>query len=332
MAKVKNKSYALTLDLGKDSSKAIGMDTNDILNPASLKKVIFKTKQYDLKDGDIDVQGDSYKVVYNNESYIIGEQGTKRSYITSKTSALHQICAYTAITRYLEPNTTDNEVNIVLACPVSVLKTDEAKEKYKELIRGNGIINIEVNDMSYGFTINDITLKAESSGIIYLEPDLFKNQKVLVVDFGGLNMTVTLFTDKVCANPDTDRFLEEHGSVALYNIASEKLTAYRDGNFVDAKDAELALNRGYLLDYGKKDLKSIEVLENAKQKYFNKACDLIAQHGIQFRDLDKIIFIGGTSNYLKDQISQLGNGFITDNSQWSSIEGLFKIATKKYVK
>lgn len=327
------KKYVLTLDAGKDSVKATGISVEDEIESLDeAKKICFKTRTYDLKKGYIDVQGNSHKVVFNNKELIVGEQGNDRSFNTSKTEFLHQISAYTAITQFLKPNTKDNVIDLGLACPITVLKSDSAKKEYKELIKGRGPIKITVNDKKYEFTINDVLLKAEGSGILYLAPELFRKKKVAVVDFGGLNMTVTIFNDGTCVNPETDRFAEEHGQIALVNLLVSELTAYKDGNIVPYNVAEEALDRGYMLKGGKKDEKSIEAIDRAKKKFIDIAKTKLDSHGVNIDYLDNVIFIGGTTEHLKEQIATIEHSKTTDNSQWATAQGIFKVALKKFKK
>lgn len=326
------KNIITSLDAGKDSVKLMGSLVEEAANVKNIKKVHLKTKTFDLKQSYIEVQGNSFKVEYDGQEVIVGEQGTNRSLATSKTDSIHQIAAYTAITQLLEPETKDNHISIVLACPISVLRSDDAKAEYKELIKGDGPISIKVNDKDYTFTIDNIMLKAEGSGILYLVPEQFKDKKVIVIDFGGLNMTVTLYTNGVVANPDTDRFIEEYGAIKLVNTVKDELSAYKKGNLVEFEIAEKALNEGYLLDYGKPDAKSAEAINKAKERFFNEALKKIAMHGMDLSTLDSAIFVGGTSIHLEKCIDSLPNGYIASNSQWATAEGLYKIAVKKYAK
>lgn len=325
------KKYIISLDPGKDSVKSMGIEHGTKIETLEeVKKVCFKTKTYDLKKGYIDVQGNSHKVEFNDQELIVGEQGNDRSFNTSKTEPLHQISAYTAITQFLEPETKDNKIDITLACPITVLRSEKAKQEYKNLIKGDGPINITVNDKKYEFEINNILLKAEGSGILYLAPELFRNKKVIIIDFGGLNMSVTLLTNGTCVNPEKDRFAEEFGSIELINKIANDLTAYKKGNIVSFADAEIALECGYLKDYGRPDKNSIQIIKETKEKFFKEACTKIASRGINISYLDTIIFVGGTTMHFHDLISDLPNGYITDNSQWATTEGLFKVALKKY--
>lgn len=322
--------YVMALDAGKYAVKAIGRNSKGLTS--DIKKVNIRTKIYELKNGYIDAEGKSYKVVFNGEELIVGEQGETKSYETSKTLFIHKVCTYTAITQFLEPDTKGNKINMVLACPISVLKVEKAKQEYKDFIKGNGIIEINVDDKDYSFEISNVMIKAEGSGIVYLSPHLFKNKKIGVVDFGGLNFTFSLYTDGICMSPSSDRFVEEFGAIKLINYVADDLTGYKRGNIVKFEVAERALNVGYLSNFGQIDKGSQEVIEESKNRFFDEACDQISRHGFRIEELDGLVFIGGTTQKLVEAITKkIPNSFITADPQWSTVEGLYKVAYKKYI-
>lgn len=322
--------YIMALDAGKYAVKAIGRNSKGLTS--DIKKVNIRTKIYELKNGYIDAEGKSYKVVFNGEELIVGEQGETKSYETSKTLFIHKVCTYTAITQFLEPDTKDNKISMVLACPISVLKVEKAKQEYKDFIKGSGIIEINVDDKDYSFEISNVMIKAEGSGIVYLSPHLFKNKKIGVVDFGGLNFTFSLYTDGICMSPSSDRFVEEFGAIKLINYVADDLTGYKRGNIVKFEVAERALNVGYMSNFGQIDKESQEVIEESKNRFFDEACDQISRHGFRIEELDGLVFIGGTTQKLVEAITKkIPNSFITADPQWSTVEGLYKVAYKKYI-
>jgi len=322
--------YVLSLDAGKYAVKVMGRNAKGLTS--DIKKVNIRTKIYELKNGYIDAEGKSHKVIFNGEELIVGEQGETKSYETSKTLFIHQICTYTAITQFLEPDTKDNKINMVLACPISVLKVEKAKQEYKDFIKGAGNIEINVDDKNYSFEISNIMIKAEGSGIVYLSPHLFKNKKIGVVDFGGLNFTFSLYTDGVCMSPSSDRFVEEFGAIKLTNYVADDLSGYKRGNIVKFDAAERALDVGYLSNFGQIDKGSQEIIEESKNRFFDEACNEINRHGFRIEELDGLVFIGGTTQKLVEAITnKIPNSFITADPQWSTVEGLYKVAYKKYI-
>jgi len=323
------RKYALSADIGKYETDLVGRNINE--SEDDIKKVHLRTKMYDLSDGEIDLEGRSYRIDINNKSYIIGEQGQDKSYDTSKTNELHQISCYVAITRYLEPETKGNKISMVLACPLSVIRLSNAKEEYKQLIKGNGEIHVVVNNKNYYFEIENIMLKAEGSGITFLEPDRFLGKNVLVLDLGGLNLGISLYRNKVCKNED--RHIEECGTDKLISFVSEQLTEYRKGNLVDDDTCEAALKNGGLKKDGELDMDSISYIQKAKCKYFNEVMKQVKKHKIDINNLDEIIFVGGTTHHIKSIISkEIKHSYIPSKPQWCTAEGLYKIAIKKYGK
>lgn len=321
--------YIISLDVGKHETKAIGRNASG--SEEDIKRVHFRTKQYDLADGYIDLEGNSYKVKYNDKEFIIGDQGETKSYETSKTNELHLLAAYTALTQFLEPSTKDNKIYLSLACPLSVLKIEEAKEEYKNFIKGNGIIDIEINDNKYSFEIVDVIIKAEGSGLVYTQPDIFKDKTVLVVDLGGLNMGLALYKNKVCS--PSNRYPEEFGSDELTNITREELIKCKKGNIVSTEQTETALDIGYMTKDGKPIPETIEAVKLGKEKFFKRALKIIEGHGIHIDELDKPVFVGGTTEKIKEIIlDKIPNAYPAPNAQWTTVEGLYKVVFAKYIK
>jgi plasmid segregation protein ParM len=322
--------YVIALDAGKYAIKAMGRNIRGV--SSDLKRVDIRTKMYNLGNGYIDVEGKSHKVLLNKNELIVGEQGETKSYETSKTLFLHQICTYTVITQFLEPYTKDNKIHMVLACPISVLKVEKAKQEYKDFIKSTGVIDINVDGKDYSFEIEDIMIKAEGSGIVYLSPHIFKDKKIGVVDFGGLNFTFSLYTNGACLSPTADRFVEEFGAIKLTNYVADDLTGYKRGNIVKFDAAERALEVGYLSNFGQIDEGSKDIINKSKERFFNEACDEIDRHGFRIDELDGIVFVGGTTQKLIEVITKkIPNAFIAADPQWSTVEGLYKIAYKKYI-
>lgn len=323
------KKIILSADIGKFETELIGRDA--ALTADDRKTVRFRTKMYDLEAGDIDVEGNSYLVEFNKKRYIVGEQGQEKSEDTSKTEFLHQLSCYTAITQFLEPESKDNEIYMVLACPTSVLMIKEAKEEYKNFIKGDGPIKITVDGKNYEFEIKDITIKAEGSGILYLEPNIFKNQTVAIIDLGGLNMGVSVYVNMVCKKDD--RFIEECGTDKLIGITREQLAIYKKGNLVNKDISEKALKEGGLKKAGKIDTESIEYVNKAKELYYQEVLKNLKEHKVEVDQFDKVVFVGGTTEHVKENITRsLEHAHIPSNPQLSTVEGLYKVAFKKYNK
>ena len=324
--------YVIALDLGKYEGKSLGRCKTDA--PEDLKKVKVRTKMKELGENEfIEIGENSYNLVYNDKNIVIGEQGEEfvDNFTTTKSSDLHKYVAYVIISRYLKPNTTNNKIKIVLACPISVLSIKGAKEKYKEMIKDDGPIKIQVNGEKYEFEITDIMVKTEDSCVIYT-PELSGTDNIGIVGFGGLNMNYLLY------NKGEFIFKKsyEHGAVALEKFIKDDLTYFKDGNIPTEYEINMALERGYIMQKGEIIEESKKVVEESKKRFLEAAKIILIKDNQDIDTLEKMCFIGGTTIKLKNQISEMYSNVIKfkddDDYQMASIVGLYKVAVKKYLK
>lgn len=331
--KMIKKKYICALDIGKFAVKMIGRDLdNDKDEPV---QVTFRTKYDDFKIGDTDeATGNSYKLIYEGEKFLVGDNGVKKSNNTSKTEKLHKLCAYVAISNMLKENNEEqeNEIYMFLACPITTLKNDKLKEEYKSFIANDyKPIEICVNNKNYKFTIKKIVIKAEGSGVIITEPKHFENKKTLVVDIGGLNLTVSTYNNFSCKIDD--RFISEKGTNKLLIDIINQISIYRNGNTINEDSALKILEDGGMKSKGEIDENSIVYLDNAKEIFLNDILDTIKSWGIDIDLYDRIVFVGGTSQHLDKQISEkenLSHAVLIKNSNWTTAEGLYTLAYAKF--
>ncbi|URZ01256.1 acetate and sugar kinases/Hsc70/actin family protein [Clostridium felsineum] len=204
---------------------------------------------------------------------------------------------------------------------LDIIESCEEKLKY-----------VDGND--YEFSINDITLKSEDTGIKYIHPELFDKTTTIVIGFGELNMNVQVFRNGVCVSND-DRFSEDFGAIQLVNYIKEGLTAYKCGNTVKYEDAEEALQNGYLIKDGAIDEKSVQVIKKSKRNFVEEALNIIARHSVHPESMQQIVFVGGTVIPLIDTLKEMfPYSFVPEKEhlQWVTAEGLYKIAVAKYLK
>lgn len=321
------KEYLISGDFGKDTSKLLGKEKGE--GSESIRKISFKTKMYDLGKGDVEIEGNSHKIEMNGQKYIVGEQGTVKSYDTSKTQLIHQLCCYTGICQYLEPDTKDNHIYMVLACPISVLQSPEAKEEFKEFMKGKGVIKVTVDENNYEFEIKDVIIKAEGSGILYTDPRTFQGKDVVLFDIGGLNLGINVYRNGVCTKDD--RFAEEYGNERLIKEIQDKMSLYYKGNIINEDEATKILDDGYAMKFGSKDKDSEDYLEQARQDYFRNVLAIAKKHKINIELYNSIVFVGGTVKRVEDIIRrEIPNAIIPADPQWSTVEGLYKVLFAKH--
>lgn len=319
----------LSVDSGKFLTKVIGITDKDTLVDSG-KRVFFRSKLYDLSDGDVELAGNSYNVGYDGKELIIGEQGNiDGAEETNKATLLHKLCIYTAITRFIEPDE-KAEVYMVLACPLNLLKSAQYKEEYKNFIMNDGKdISIEVNGEKFNFNIKEITIKSEGSGIIYLSKDKFYNCQIGLIDIGGLNMQYCTYINGA-AVPES-RFTEMTGSNKLIQNIKEDLEILLKGKPVSFEQASGAL-KDKVLKMNNSDVdESREIIKSRIHRYIKN--DVVRNITKRRNSLELLqpVIVGGTCLNIKEEIkAEIENIEIQEDPQWASIEGLFKIACAKY--
>lgn len=325
------RDIVMSVDAGKYDLKAVGKDVEGTTD--DIEKLNFRAKKLKTEDEHIDVEGKSFKVKYNNELYVVGEQGETEpeDFSTSKNSLLHQLCAYTAITQLLEPDTKGNKIHMVLACPLSAIKAGIGKEEYRNRIKGDGVINLQVDDENYSFEIEDVMIKAEGSGVINLYPEVFKDKKVAILDFGGLNLNFCVYENGVALTDTRDTL--QLGSSRLVKFVGDALSAYLKGDILSTEESEKALNDGHLMKLGSVDSESIQPINDAKDAFVQTAIKEVCAKGVKLDKMDGIVLVGGTSKKIIEAFRKpFPNAFMPNDPQWSTAEGLYRVAWKKYAK
>lgn len=324
------KEYVIALDLGKWDGKAIGRCVDDTKD--DVKRFKIRTKMKELNGTFIEEGENSAKLTINNKTIIIGEQGEEsaENFDTNKTNDLHKYCAYVLISKFLTPGVLA-KVKIVLACPLTVLNVAQSKENYKKMIQGEDVIKINVNEHDFEFEITDIMVKAEDSCVIFTN-ELDKESEIGIIGFGGLNMNFLLYRNKEFVVRESF----EHGAIKLLKYIKDDLTAYKDGSIVSEDESVTALEDGYMSKMGKKDEGSEKVIEESKKRFIEDAYRIIKKNGYDLENLKKLVAVGGTTIKLEKAISDRFDHTYkfeeNTNKQWVAVEGLYKVAAKRYIK
>lgn len=308
--------YIISVDPGKRKTKCVGrsvLESND-------KEISFPTKYYDLNNGDIELQGNSYKVSYFEcEEYILGEQGEIYDTSTTKTSFVHELSIYTAITA-IAGKDTNPKVILTIGCPTAIYKNPDLKSNYRDLIMKDKLIEITVNDVDYKIELEKVIVRCEGSGIAYLEPNVFKGQRVAVVDLGGRNMNFGIYDNRVPV-PST-LFSNNFGSTLLETMLREEFSIFY-GDDYDLETAAMALKNGGLIINGQLDKDSALLVREVIDRYIkNHILNSIREKNINL-SIMPVVAIGGTSkiiiDYLKKHIPHIQ--LSTVNAQWANVKG-----------
>ncbi len=309
---VNNKELVI-VDPGKHTTKAIRKN---------LKRVHFRTKMSESIN--FDTQGNSFDVIFNNKNYLIGEQAEEQSYDVTKTSLLHKIVTYIAITQLVDNNSI---IQLTITCPLSIYKNKTNRDKYKSYIFNDGRFDITVNDKTYHYVFDNVLVLPEDYGVVHNYPSLFRGKRVAIVGLGGLNMNFMVVNNFVI-EPSTMFTANRGGNELESNVIRELNSRYALN--IDRKEAPaILMNKGIRIR-GNIDRESVTVINNLIEEYINSVIHEIKRNGHNL-DLFDVIFVGGTSSALRHYIEEkLNHAVVVSDAQWAAVEGSLKIGEIKY--
>lgn len=313
-------SKLISIDPGKYATKAIALNKNN-----TMENVYFRTKIFKLNNNiDIDAQGKSFKVGLNGKEFIIGDQGEEVDYTVDKANINHKLAVYTATTQLLEGF---KAVKLVLGCPTSIYRNKNLRNEYKNYIRNNGKVSIQVNNQTHSFLVENILVLPEGSGIVYTKPEFFKGKRVAVIDLGGLNMNFTIY-DNLVPQPSS-MFTLNHGYAEIETRLTNELNSTY-GIALTSNDVQNVVRQGGVKVRGVIDPNSTQIIDGVIDQYMLKLIQEARKNNFNL-DMMDIVFVGGTSLLVHDKIKQyLPHAIIIENAQWANVEGFYKVGAIKY--
>ncbi len=308
----------VVVDPGKHTTKAM---TKDSRGNASI--AYFRTKMFDNTQ-EIDVQGNTYAIVYEGQNFIVGEQAEEQSYDVSKTNLLHKLVTYTAITRLAENNFI---IQLVINCPVSIYKNKAQRDEYKSYIFNDGGFDIIVDFEEFHYDFENILVLPEDYGVVHMYPTLFKDKRVALIGLGGLNMNFMIVNDLVLEIPTM--FTVNHGGNELETNIINALNSRYALN-IDPKDAPYILQNKGIRIRGDKDKESARIVDMVTENFIQSIIQEVKKNGHNLDMLD-VVFVGGTSEAIQDYIeSMIDHVTVAREAQWAAVEGSLKIGEIKY--
>ena len=290
-------------------NRYIGIDAGKFNTKAAIARadghmdtVKFRTKLSVATDRTLAVPEKSHLVTFEEMDYKIGEDAADHlSFETSKTTLLHQVCAYVAVGSMVDNG---DLVRAAIGCPVSVYNDFDARIKYQDFILNNGRqINIIIDgvEKTFAFDMKHSIVCAESSGILYQDLARFVRGTVGVIDIGGLNVNCTVYRD---LRPlEESSFTERLGCNQLMSDTKKKLTSSLDMDIPDYLLDDLRIN-GYFAGNDELKKTSAEQFSKIKLEWINTILGKCVEHGWNIK-LTSLIFTGGTSYYLKPEITKI---------------------------
>lgn len=307
----------IAVDTGKFATKAV-----TLRGDGSERFITFRTKSEETQRSE--AQGKSYIVEYKGKRYLVGEQAEVSSAKLTKAEDIHRISTYTAIHQL---SSGDDTVVVAIGCPLSVFENPESKEDYKKYMFPDRQIEIKVNETTKKLTILSVIVFPESSGIIYLDRK-YESMSAGIIDIGGLNVNACVY-NKTMPIIST-LFTENLGSnVLAQNLKNALATKY--GEDIPQWMMEDILRDGYVVDnMSSSGIRegSKEFIADFKKKYIESIIKKCEANGWNLR-LTRLVFTGGTSELLRNEILQVIPGaIICEEPEKVNVRGFLKAITE----
>lgn len=286
----------IAIDCGKHTTKVISFNPNNKVT----KELTFRTKME--KTLRTEAQGNSYLVTYDDHTYIVGEQAEETSSKSSKAEELHKICTYVALHQLAN---TGEELVVCIGCPLSLYENATVRNDYKDYIFPSKQIDIRVGNVSKHLTIRSVIVMPESSGVLYLEPDKFNSCIAGIVDLGGVNINACCYKSGGVPIIST-LYTDTLGSAVLtQNLKNALMTKYN----IDIPQWMMddIISTGYIISNKRADgilEGSKEFITEFKRKHVQTIVKKCEANGWSL-DILKLVFIGGTSELLRNEIKEI---------------------------
>lgn len=306
----------------------------------NIKLFKFRTKSGTGSFEDDSLERNTMIVEINGQTYKIGNGASTQAELnTSKQSEIHKICTLTAIAMCTSNDEVDN-VHVAIGIPVKEWEVVEKRNAYKKYMLPEGeisvVIKAKAEDEPIKKTFNIVSryVFPESMGALYLDKmGDYMDNTAAVIDIGNLNINCTLWN---ALELDKDYSLTDElgGNILIAGLSQELSAKFGrcDENHV-AKLLTLPREQRYLrpnnpnpeVEKKSKQLVDEYLLKHVKE--IRRKCD--AKHwSLDFMEL---VFIGGTSQLLKDEIKQVfGNAaHIPENPEYANVIGFLRILCAK---
>ena len=163
-------------DNGKDSCK-YEIDENRYIVPSKVEEGIATF-------------GDE-TLIYENKSYIIGDEAIDYDYSFTKNNNHHKIMLYYCLAKHIDEIQT---FDLIIGCPLSTYLNKQEQEKYIQSLRNNGEpIVVVYKNKKKTLIIRSVTIVPESIGGYLNDYSKSKNEIRGVVDIGGLNLNAGIY-------------------------------------------------------------------------------------------------------------------------------------------
>lgn len=307
-------------DIGKAQTKVM-IGKVGVANPEIVKA--FPTK-YTLTPPYDKVDNVTFTGVNGNEvTYYLDDvngQDTKAN--VSKTDDIHKANFFCALGRYVKNG---EHIEAGFCLPLTECQDSNKVEEFKKHMIGDGNISFKFNGQQMNYTINSITVFPECLGYTLIK-DISKEKASAILDFGGYNCNAVQIRNGRLVQ-ETFTTLNNVGGLELANEIYENLES---GNYHPIK-----FDINEYIEEGTKD--GIEdtapIISSAIDKRFNIIINKLQEKGWTNIDKLNLVFVGGTSDVLRNKIKERFGDKATvlkkDEAIFANVKGLYQIVRKK---
>lgn len=328
----------IAVDSGKYATKVA------VYNPETDNAVTFKfrTRMGVGSFNDDALETSTVILETDGVTYKIGNGAQSEAALeTSKASEIHRICTLAAVAM-CTPEGETCDVHAAVGIPVKEWENVDKRMEYKKFILPDGETSVKImtrNDLPpvvKKFRIVSKHVYPESQGALFLKKVAPRtNGTVAVMDFGNLNINCTCWNHR-----ELDRQYsitdELGGNILISGLSQELSAAFSrcDETYVakvlrqPKKDRCLKPNRPNP-EIEESSRKMIDDYLLNHVRAIRRKCD--AKHWSL--DYMTIVFIGGTSDLLRDEIGQIfgESSYIPPHPEYANVAGFLRVMCSKFM-
>lgn len=307
----------LAIDCGKDDTKISAYNSDGSVELNKIKTRVGLADE--LSKLSSETSSDIHIFKYDNKEYYIGSPSGTTTDSNSKQDNIHKIMTLFAIA--ISVNNNDN-VKVAIGCPLVTFIDADARQEYLDYILPKGKVTVEVNGSTKSFYISKRECLPESFGALFMYPDEFKNCAAGVIDIGALNINCCYFNNSKLVTDNC--FTDKYGKLQIARKLKSKLNQKYDAQFKTFEVEHFLEDRQVPNSPESKDI--IQGIINTDLDDIRQACK---DNGWNI-DYCKLMFIGGTSKLLKNEIMErYPNALIPDASEYTNVCGFLKYLLMK---
>lgn len=308
--------------------KTVAVDSGKYDTKACLKqkdgrveKIRFRTKMDDtLEEKSSDAR--SCVLEYDGRKVIIGEEAETADYTKSKAKDIHKLSTYAAIAQLVDDG---DEVNLIIGCPLSIYMNVEERDAYKKFMIDEGSAVVVLNGKTKRFTIKNVIVCPEGSGIIYKNPNRYKDSLIGIIDIGGLNSNNCVY-DRLTPIKSTS-FTTNLGANIMRNELRQTLnSAFPEVNIQEWQIEDI-IRKGHIKSRKKE---SAEIISEFLQGHVNNILQECVKKGWDIDNID-LTFVGGGSKLFENEIKNIvPDAVISETAEWDNVEGFLAVGVLHY--